>query len=60
MNDYSRFYKIYGNLPEKIRKGLVVVVDDKPYSWNAVYIELMNDTALGKTMYKKLIETEII
>lgn len=60
MEDYSRFQKIYANLPEKLRRGIVVVVDDKPYSWNAVYIELINHTKLGKIMYEKLINMEII
>ena len=60
MNDFSRFQKVYANLPDKIRDGIVVVINDKPYSWNAVYIELVNDTTLGKEMYNKLIEMEII
>ena len=60
MNDFSRFQRIYANLPEKIREGIVVVMDDRPYTWNAVYVELVNDTALGKKMYDKLIEMEII
>ena len=60
MEDFSRFQQVYANLPEKIRNGIVVVVDDKPYSWNAVYVELINNTALGREMYKKLIKMEII
>lgn len=60
MNDYSRFQRIYANLPEKMRNGIVVVVDDRPYTWNAVYVELINDTALGKIMYQKLIKMGII
>ncbi|MBR0465287.1 hypothetical protein IJJ02_00650 [Candidatus Saccharibacteria bacterium] len=60
MEDFSRFQRVYANLPEKIRNGIVVVVNDKPYSWNAVYVELINNTALGREMYKKLIKMEII
>lgn len=60
MEDFSKFQRVYANLPEKIRNGIVVVVDDKPYSWNAVYVELINNTALGREMYKKLIKMEII
>ena len=60
MNDFSRFQRIYANLPEKLRAGIVVVIDDKPYTWNAVYVELDNNTKLGNLMYKKLIEMEII
>lgn len=60
MNDYSRFYKIYANLPEKLRDGIVVVVDEKPYTWNSAYIEMQNGTKLGCTIYQKLIKMEII
>lgn len=60
MNDYSRFQKIFANLPEKLREGIVVVIDEKPYTWNAVYIELVNNTTLGQKMYQKLIKTGII
>ena len=60
MEDYSRFQSVYANLPEKIRGGIVVVVDGKPYTWNAVYVELVGNTRLGREMYKKLIEMEII
>lgn len=60
MEDFSRFQRIYANLPEKIRNGIVVVVDEKPYSWNAVYVELINNTTLGRKMYEKLLKMEII
>lgn len=60
MNDYSKFQKVYSNLPEKIRNGIVVVVDGKPYTWNASYLEIINDTKLGREIYKKLIDMEII
>lgn len=58
--DYSRFQKIYANLPEKIRKEIVVLVDDRPYTWNSSYIEIVNDTTLGKRIFNKLVELEII
>lgn len=58
--DYSRFFKVFDNIPDKIRKEVVVVVDDKPYSWNAVFLEISGETSLGEIMYKKLVEMEII
>lgn len=58
--DYSRFQKVYANIPAKLRNSIVLVLEDKPYTWNAVYVELINNTELGKNMYKKLIEMEII
>lgn len=58
--DYSRFQKVYANIPEKIRNEIVAVIDGKPYSWNAAFLEITNDTQLGKKIYESLIEMDII
>jgi hypothetical protein len=47
-------------MPEKLRNDIVVVIDREPYSWNAAYLEMLNDTKLGKEILEKLIEMEII
>ena len=60
MSDYSRFQKIYANIPEKLRGGIIAVVDEKPYTWNSSYIEIINDTELGKKIYDQLIKMELI
>lgn len=52
MNDYSRFYKIYTNLPEKLRDGIIVVINKKPYTWNSAYVEMQNETHLGQAIYE--------
>lgn len=56
----DRFMKVYSNLPEDVRKEVIVVVKDKPYSWNAAYIEIENGTDLGKEILKKLESLELI
>ena len=56
----DRFLKVYANLPEDVRKEIIVIMDDKPYSWNAAYIEINSDTDLGKKMVSKLTEMELI
>lgn len=58
--DYSRFQAVYANIPEKIRNEVVAVIDDRPYSWNAAYVEISDDTTLGRKIYQKLIDMEII
>lgn len=58
--DYSRFYKVYANIPDKIRGSIVAVVDGKTYSWNAAFLEIDNDTELGQKIFQKLLDTEII
>ena len=60
MDDYSRFLNIYANLPEKLRNGIIAVVDEKPYSWNSSYVEIIANTELGKKIYNQLVEMEII
>ena len=60
MEDYSRFQKVFANVPEKLRDGIVAVIDDKPYTWNAAYVEIKNGTELGRKIYEQLMEMEII
>ena len=60
-DDISTFKKVFANLPEKIRnEDIIIVVDKKPYTWNAVFLELNNSTKLGIKMLKKLKELKII
>lgn len=56
----DRFLKVYSNLPEDVRKEIIVVIEKKPYTWDAAYIEIEGETPLGKKIQNKLIEMEII
>ena len=58
--DYSRFQAVYANIPEKLRKEIVAVVNEEPYSWNAAHVEIANETELGKEILAKLIEMDIV
>ena len=60
MDDYSRFQRVYANLPKKVRQGIIAVIDGEPYTWESAYIEIINNTELGKRIYDKLIAMEII
>ena len=56
-----KFEKVYANLPDKIRnEDIILIMDKKTYTWNAVYFEVKNETKLGMKMLKKLKELEII
>ena len=56
-----KFIKVYSNLPNKIRnEDIIIVIDEKPYTWNASYFEINNNTVLGKKILKKLKEMDII
>jgi len=56
-----KFFKIYSNLPDKVRgEDIIVVVEEKPYTWNVAYFEIKNDTTLGKKILNKLKELDIL
>ena len=56
-----KFKKIFANLPEKIRaEDIILVLDKKPYTWNAVFFEVSNKTEIFKEMLKKLKELKIL
>lgn len=56
-----QFMKIFNNLPEKVRSDdIVVVIEGNPYTWNVAFIEVKNDTSLGKDILIKLKSLEIL
>ena len=57
----TKFIRIFANIPEKVRgEDIIVVIDNKPYTWNTAYIAIKNETELGKEILKALKELEII
>ena len=55
MNPKDKFMRIFPNIPDKIRsEDIIVVVDDKPFTWNTAMIEVKNDSVLGKKILKML------
>jgi hypothetical protein len=61
MNRKERFLKVYANLPINLRNEIIYVLpDDRPLTWNAVFIEVKNDTELGKQIGEKLDSLGII
>lgn len=60
MNLQTKFLQIYANLPLGQRTEIVVVVDNEPLTWNAVKIEVENNTQKGKEILEKLVKLEII
>ncbi len=60
-NSKEKFLEFYANLPLGIRKEIVCVLDDKgPITWNVAYIEVDNNTNMGKEILRRLEEMEII
>ncbi|MBN2013916.1 MAG: hypothetical protein JW778_01935 [Candidatus Altiarchaeota archaeon] len=57
----AKFMRIYANVPEAIRgKDIIVVIKNKPYTWNTAMIEIKNDSELGKQIIDKLAKMKII
>lgn len=56
----AKFLKIYANVPDNLREDIIIVVDDKTYTWNTAYFEIKNNTELGKSILKALESIKVI
>lgn len=60
-NKRERFLKVYANLPINLREDIIYVLPEKgPITWNAAYLEIDNETELGKMILGKLDELNFI
>jgi len=50
----SEFLKIYPNVPDDLRSDIIIVIDGKSYTWNTAYLEIKDNTDLGKKILKAL------
>ena len=48
------FIRAYANLPAGIRTEIIVVIDTRPYTWNAAFLEVSNGTPLGEKILLKM------
>ena len=58
--DASRFMRVYSNLPLNLRNEVIVVLDDKPITWNAAYVEVAAKTKIGELIVERLAHLGII
>lgn len=57
----SDFLRVYSNIPLPLRKEIIYVENETgPLSWDVVFIEVENETALGAKILDKLKAMEII
>lgn len=56
----DRFLNVYSNLPIDIRKEIILLIDEKPITWNVAYEEIQKETELGKRILEKLIKMEMV
>jgi hypothetical protein len=52
----AKFLKAYASVPEKLRGDIIAVVEDRTYSWDAIFVEASGKTRLGDKLIKKLEE----
>lgn len=61
----EKFLKVYSNLPINLREEIILVLgvlanEKVPITWNVAYLEIKNDTDLGKEILNKLEELKFI
>ena len=56
----TSFLKIYANLPLGARAEIVATIDGQPMTWNAVYIEVRQDSDKSKKILSFLAKAQII
>ena len=59
-NKREKFLKVYANIPEGLRKDIIIIVDGKTYNWNTSYFEIKESTKLGEKILKELGELKIL
>jgi len=52
--DTAKFLKVYSKLPKELIDQIVVYVEGKPYSWEAIYFEIKNETPMSKKILNTL------
>ena len=56
----AKFLHAYANLPEPEKSQVLVLIDERTYSWDAANSEISNNTKLGEKILKKLVLMEIL
>ena len=60
MDNKGKFLKSYSNVPDKLRNDIIVVVDDRPYTWNTAFLEVKENTTLGQKILKTMDEIGLL
>ena len=56
----STFLKAYANVPEPLRKEIIVMVDDESFTWQTAKGEILNNTKNAKSILMHLKKMEVI
>lgn len=53
-NKRTKFLRAYADVPDTLRSDIIIVIDEKTYTWNTAFFEIKNNTELGKKILKAL------
>lgn len=57
----QQFYKVFSNLPINLREEIILVISGKgPITWQVAFLEVDNDTEIGRIILEKLSDLKII
>lgn len=56
----SKFIEAYGNVPEPLRKEIIAIVENEPFTWYTARAEILNDTKYAKKIIEHLHKMEVI
>jgi len=56
----EKFLSAYADIPEALRKEIIVIVDEKTYTWDSAYFEIKNNAELSEKLLNTLSELRII
>ncbi len=50
----AQFVAIYASIPSNLRNGIIAVVDEKPYTWDSAYFEIVGKKPAGNKILESL------
>ncbi|MCK4649934.1 hypothetical protein KAT36_01750 [Candidatus Pacearchaeota archaeon] len=56
----EKFLSAYADIPNSLRKEIIIIADEKTYTWDSTYFEVKNNTKLSEKLLNTLSELKII
>lgn len=56
----ENFLRVYANIPLGLRDDIILVFENKPLTWNVVYLEVKANTDASEKILKGLKELNLI
>jgi len=54
------FLKAFASVPDPLRDEIIAVIDGKPFSWSAAYLEVKKGTAKAHAILEQLKKNNVI